>query len=82
MPQDNLELEDLDTYNMEFVSCIKQTGKYDPMLRVNIVEGSELPYDGCPKNTKLKAIIRLKKVWAWNNKWGLFWDVIRIDNQN
>ena len=48
----------------------------------NIVEDSELPYDGCPKNTKFKAFIRLKKVWSWSNKWGLFFEIIRIDIQD
>ena len=80
--KEKLYIDDLDICNMEFVTSVKQSGKYDPMLRVNITNDSEIPYDGCPKNTKLKAVIKLKKVWAWDDRWGLFYEIVRIDNQD
>ena len=57
----NLQLDDVDLSELDFVSSFKQTGKFDPMIRVNIDNDSEIPYDGCPKNTKIRAIIKLKK---------------------
>lgn len=78
----NVQLEDVNLSELDFVSSIKQTGKFDPMIRVNIDNDSEIPYDGCPKNTKIKAIIKLKKIWIWNERWGLYWVIDRLENHN
>jgi hypothetical protein len=78
----NLQLEDVDLSELDFVSSFKQTGKFDPMIRVNIDNDSEIPYDGCPKNTKIKAIIKLKKIWIWNERWGLYWVIERLENHD
>lgn len=78
----NLQLDDVDLSELDFVSSFKQTGKFDPMIRVNIDNDSEIPYDGCPKNTKIRAIIKLKKIWIWNERWGLYWVIERLENHN
>ena len=78
----NLQLEDVDLSELDFVSSFKQTGKFDPMIRVNIDNDSEIPYDGCPKNTKIRAIIKLKKIWIWNERWGLYWVIERLENHD
>jgi len=78
----NLQLEDVDLSELDFVSSFKQTGNFDPMIRVNLDNDSEIPYDGCPKNTKIKAIIKLKKIWIWNERWGLYWVIDRLENHD
>lgn len=81
--QKNLDLgDDIDLSELEFVSSFKQTGKFDPMLRVNISDDSEIPYDGCSKNTKIKAVIKLKKIWIWNERWGIYWVIDRLENHD
>jgi hypothetical protein len=77
-----ISLEDVDVSELDFVTSFRQTGKFDPMIRVNINNESEIPYDGCPKNTKIKAMIRLKKIWVWNYKWGIYWEIDRLENHN
>tara|TARA_B100001248_G_C27334244_1_gene433010 strand:- start:74 stop:553 length:480 start_codon:yes stop_codon:yes gene_type:complete len=78
----NLHLDDVDLSELDFVSSFKQSGKFDPMIRINIDNDSEIPYDGCSKNTKIRAIIKLKKIWIWNERWGLYWVIDRLENHD
>ena len=80
--QNHLQLEDIDLSELDFVTSFKQSGKFDPMIRVNIDDNSEIPYDGCPKNTKIKAVIKLKKIWIWKDRWGLYWLIDRLENHD
>ena len=75
---DTVVVDDYNLDNLDYVTSIRQSGKFDPMIRVNLTNNSEIPLNGCPKNTKLKAQIRLKKIWVWKERWGLYWDVLSI----
>ena len=52
------------------------------MIRVNVDDDSEIPYDGCPKNTKIRASHQIKKIWIWNERWGLYWVIERLENHD
>ena len=78
---DNYIENNLDLNGKEFVSCIRQNGKFDPLIRVNVTNDVNI-VDDIKKQQVVSGCIRLKKIWIWNNKWGLWFDVINIFNSN
>jgi hypothetical protein len=74
-----IQLEDFETYNKEFVSCIRKNGKFLPLIRVNITDNTKIPISGCPAKSYITGEIRLKKIWTWNNRWGLYFDAKSIE---
>ena len=77
--RNQIQIDDLETYDKEFVSSIRQNGKFLPLIRVNITKDTKLSINGCEPKSFITGEIRLKKIWCWNNKWGLYFDAKSID---
>ncbi|VVU95055.1 hypothetical protein CPAV1605_780 [seawater metagenome] len=78
------ELKHIDDFDLceNFVSSIRKNGKFDPLIRVHITDDSEIPLSGCPAKSKVCGKIRLKKLWTWKDKWGMWMDVINLEIKN
>ena len=76
--QEQIQVDDFETYGKEFVSCIRKKGKFDPLLRVNVTKDTNIPFNGCPSKSYINGLLRLKKIWTWNDKWGLWFDAISL----